>query len=361
MQAPKSITSKQYPEFIRTNKVIQAFEKQEKVFHKIGLRNCSGVFTLGKYEEDAIDDYLDKLQQLLINEVAIQEDTSGIDGYGIPYFDCNGDNKRAFRNAASILTEAIEKDPASFVSKKRGKISLALPFEFKTTWQTYPKGHDLFKAIQSLISNSTVNTLDRMKSLFDEHNSFDHVLKKNGLRIVFSGNGGKGLWDLATMSMRGINSCQKWGNVHANALVGSLIDPYAGIIYVTDNKKLSHGINMIRRSVVRFVVHKTSRRPAVMIERVYPHDYDGGMGDPITYFAFGNFIERKTKGKFTIICGENRAEAQKYFIPLTEPVNKLIATSSERNILSDRELSYRDSKIQYNKSPKYQDVSKLFK
>jgi len=98
-----------------------------------------------------------------------------------------------------------------------------------------------------------------------------------------------------------------------------------------------------------------------MVERIYPHDYNGGMTDVITLVAFMNFIEKKTKSKFPIIYGDNQEDSQNYFIPLTKPVNELIATSPERGLESSRELSYRDSKIQYDKSPKYKDVSKLFK
>src|SRR5277367_6188894 len=99
MQAPKSIKSNQYPEFIRSNRVIQSFEKQEKVFPKIGLRNGSNAFSLGENGVEAVLVYLENLRQLLVNEAANQVDTSRVDGIGTTYPDDQAHNKKAFRDA----------------------------------------------------------------------------------------------------------------------------------------------------------------------------------------------------------------------------------------------------------------------
>jgi len=369
MQTPKTTTSKKYPPFIRSHKVIKSFARQEKVFPKIGLKNCEKAFDLGEEQEIGILFYLDQLRQLLANEAANQVDSSYNDGYGWVY-DQYLTVKEQFRAAIKTITDGLESNPRTFISQKNNKTTLILPVDLTAFEKQFVQGQDLFfvlRGIREIAGTPALGyagygplALTRMDSLFGAMNSFENVLNVNDLKVVFSGSGGKGLWDLATMSMRGVSSCQRWGNKHAKALAGSMVDPYAGIIYITNNKKSRRGLKMIRRSVVRFVVHKTSRKPAILIERVYPHDYNGGMTDVVTLMAFRHFIKTKTKDKFPIIYGENRDEAQKYFIPLTAPVSELILTSSSRGRTPNEELSFRDSKIQYSKSPKYQDVSKLF-
>jgi hypothetical protein len=189
------------------------------------------------------------------------------------------------------------------------------------------------------------------------------------LKIVFSGNGPKAQWDIATMSMRGIDSCQRWGGGYSKALIGSIVDPYTGIIYITHqptgwtksvyDKK---GSSMIRRSIVRFVADKKTREPAILIERIYPHDYCAGFMDVPTYLVFDKYIRDRTNNKFPIVYGcdmekeyaLNPNATQKYFIPITKPVSELTVKVGPQS-----ERSYRDSQIKYEYSPKYRDYSKL--
>ena len=73
------------------------------------------------------------------------------------------------------------------------------------------------------------------------------------------------------MSMRGIKSCMNWENGNSHSLVGSLVDPYAGVIYITDNTDTKYGKSMIARSVVRFISNKKGK-PALLIEQAYTSD-----------------------------------------------------------------------------------------
>lgn len=88
------------------------------------------------------------------------------------------------------------------------------------------------------------------------------------LQVAFSSDGDVGMWDIATMAMRGISSCQSWSAGRRANLIGSMIDPCCGIIYLTDNKESAHGKNMLHRSVVRYVVHE-SYGPCLFLERIY--------------------------------------------------------------------------------------------
>jgi len=87
------------------------------------------------------------------------------------------------------------------------------------------------------------------------------------LDLVFSSDGVRGLWDLASMSMRGALSCMHWNNSHSTHLIGSVIDPFCGIIYLTDNKKTEYGRSIMKRSLVRLVQKGDS--PCLFIERPY--------------------------------------------------------------------------------------------
>src|ERR1700691_2673713 len=80
------------------------------------------------------------------------------------------------------------------------------------------------------------------------------------LSVVFSSDP----WDMTTMSMRGIESCQSWGrfgdyndydnympqNAHCRKLTGSIIDPCCAIIYITDHTPTQYGSKMLARAVV---------------------------------------------------------------------------------------------------------------
>lgn len=163
-------------------------------------------------------------------------------------------------------------------------------------------------------------------------------------KIVFSGSGSQALWDIATMSMRGVSSCQSWNASHRKHLIGSMADPYCGIIYTTTGNKTSKGSRMSRRAIVRFVVNKRGN-PALLIERIYPvfepgfayadHSFDK------TFQLFKSFLERKTNNKYPVITNPIG-----YSIPMTNVVANI----------GENKRSYRDSGIDYVKHPKFKSV-----
>jgi hypothetical protein len=176
--------------------------------------------------------------------------------------------------------------------------------------------------------------------------------RKDGKRgsIVFSGSGNAAMWDIATMSMRGISSCQTWGSYHAKHLIGSMADPYMGIIYMANRGNTSKGPRMSRRAVVRFVLNNKTGKPAILLERVYGVRYDGGswrqhqakIAEARREFA--SFLRGKTRGALPIISG-----AAGYRIPLT----------GATRLIGDDKKSYRDSGINYRRFPKFSVVSKV--
>jgi hypothetical protein len=93
--------------------------------------------------------------------------------------------------------------------------------------------------------------------------------KEEDLKVVFSASGKEGAWDIATMSMRGISSCQSWNATRSYQLVGSITDPCCGIIYLTNGKKTKYGQEMMYRAVVRYIVHD-KLGPCLFMEGTYP-------------------------------------------------------------------------------------------
>lgn len=327
-----------YPDFIRRYFAENKDAKAEKVFPKIGLRNCTHSFKLASISgiKDAACVYIDRLREILANEVYNQKTHY----YYYDYYEM--ERKNRFCNSVNTIIDLMKKDSKSFIKVSTDKIELLLPKNV----EGFPAGSDLFSVITNL--RSGVPNLNRLDSILAKNiNSFSILQPETTpLSIIFSGAGDRASWDIATMSMRGITSCQRWGNEHAYALIGSMIDPYAGILYIASNASDAYGKQMIKRSVVRFVIHKKTHKPAILIERIYPHDYNSGLADIMTLGVFVDFLKKKTKEKFPVIYGENNKDARAHFIPITKFVSKL----------PNNKRSYRDSKIAYKP---YKDVSKV--
>jgi len=163
-------------------------------------------------------------------------------------------------------------------------------------------------------------------------------------KIVFSGSGNRALWDIATMSMRGISSCQSWIGSHREKLIGSMADPYCGIIYITTGKETSKGLRMAKRALVRFVVNDSTQKPALLIERIYPiidtcYDFDVRRR---TYSLFESFLARKTNNRYPIIAVGND-----HAIPMSYAVSEI----------PEHCRSYRDSDIDYVHYPDFVNVA----
>jgi hypothetical protein len=157
--------------------------------------------------------------------------------------------------------------------------------------------------------------------------------------IVFSGSGLKAVWDIATMSQRGIYSCQSWDGSYRTRLIGSMVDPFLGIMYITDGARNAYGKQMLARALVRFVISKAGKA-SLLIERMY---------GAATYETFSAFLREKTGNKFPI--DHVYVSGWRSFIPRSAAVKQLPITS----------ISYRDSRVPYLTHPKYDSVQKVAK
>lgn len=147
-------------------------------------------------------------------------------------------------------------------------------------------------------------------------------------------------YDLMTMSMRGIQSCMTWGSAPSMTLIGSMVDPYCGIIILTDDVKSSDGLGtkIIARSVVRYV-HNLLSSDSLFLERVYisSHsqyiDHIGGAESaaPLIKDLFVSYLTKRTK------------------LPVHTSVafSKKIPKDPKVMALPQEYWSYRDSRIDY--------------
>lgn len=134
--------------------------------------------------------------------------------------------------------------------------------------------------------------------------------------IGFTSSGITGFWDLATMSMRGVCSCMHWENSHRDHLVGSVTDPFLGMVYISDNEMTPYGISFRRRSLVRVLYDYSTKEYVLFIERVYK---DTGNKNPGIYInkdpnynhtmkVFRDWIISKLKAdsKYKVIIASER-------------------------------------------------------
>lgn len=342
---PTSLKDKKYPNFIRNSDVIKEFPRPAKVFPNIGLKNRETPLKsikLSKYQNAkiyltrvfyALDDVYSSLGcasfdlvDNLHNDIDNLLSTAGYEGGGY----------------AAIQYDKFIK------SSKSGDISITIPKSLTFKHLSIPKDRSFTAVIDQVIAfakNHKVKLcgLDKIK-LNENISAKDLPFKSKNIKLCFSSNGNKGNWDIATMSMRGIKSCMKWTSSHATSLIGSLVDPYTAIIYLTDNKKTYHGKKMLARAVVRFVVDNKNK-PCLYMEKVYPDNLDDEHDARIREI-FTSFLESKTKLKVV-------DEYSNVVIPLSKPTQHIY-----RGCYDDY-LSYSDADLSYREVKKFYDPKKI--
>ena len=166
----------------------------------------------------------------------------------------------------SISLDSIKINNAKFASAQSKAVISCINYSdtFVGSIAKYFDKRYFVRRFRKLIKE--VDTFIGQEKTLSSINNGEHAI--HPYRIRFSGNGANSIWDIATMSMRGIDSCQRWGTNQANCLVGSMVDPCCGIIYITEDVSTKYGSNMKYRSVVRLVFHP-SIGPALFLEKTY--------------------------------------------------------------------------------------------
>jgi hypothetical protein len=294
---PKELLKgKNYAKFIASHPIFDRIDKVRKVFPSIGLPNCEdnkltgGVMAATKSAQHllaAIDANLEKRA----GKLSIFADKHP-----------NMGAKRAAKLAdIQALINALRAELATKTNEcllvEKDCVKLKLPSDITIPGEKKPAfkaGARLFSVYGKINELLTESKFAKMRDL-DAEPTFKEFSKDNvpngGLKIVFSSDGKEGLWDIATMSMRGVSSCQSWNNgAYKHSVIGSMLDEFVGIIYLTSGGKYNeYGTKMIRRCIVRFVVNSKTKQPYIALDQMYP------AFDSKTLAQFKDFISSRVR------------------------------------------------------------------
>lgn len=338
---------KRFPPFITSHSIFNTIHEIKKIFPLIGLSNFS--------EPSTIDNSTDIIKEANVLMAAISREirtrastltryaelkNKGTIGNGKEF---GNTRKVKYKRCSVVLKKmgTLLNKPASFLVKdpKSGKITLNIPsvINSEENIPLFKKGEGLFKVynkINELLRDGLFAGLSPLDELaeFKKYNNIN--VPGNKVNIVFSSTGMDGAWDLATMSERGIGSCQSWNQNNKTHLVGSIIDPFTAIMYLTLGSSNEKGLKMTRRCIVRYVLGSTGR-PSLIVERMYPtHNKEIAN-------TFISLLKEKTKGQLPIQdCSyDYRAGVSGKYIPITPVISKLQETHRP----------YRDSGLIFSK------------
>ena len=333
MTSPKSFFDAypQLPKWLKQNKLFTEVKSIAKVFPSIGLSNFSEEFILDNSKE--IEHAALVLIDALDHDVAKRK-------AGLSKFN-DGSHKIGKKRKTNLSTiiEVLDTLDIQMRNKTRGfltktetgKITLNLPTDIvpknDPKLATFKKGQGLLRSLNQINETLKDNKFVQLKAP-DNLPSFKtfsavNIPAKGNSRIVFSSTDPEGLWDIATMSMRGIASCQSWDSDYPKCLIGSILDPFVGIIYLTSGAKQEHGTKMVRRCMVRFAINEKTMKPVIVLDRMYPSL------DKSVRNAFITCIKKRLIDKYEVLYAEEHADRNygefvpHLYMPLTDLRKKL--------------------------------------
>lgn len=310
------IKNKSLPRFITGNKRFRDCKDVKKIFPRIGLANCS--------EECELDNNGEIEYAALTLVGAMYRVVSH-------YLDRIGErDTEKYRIYRALYNQFAVGSYNRFISWKNGQASLKLAIDVVVDGKTvFKAGDTLFKVFNHLYDQyKDFDPID----LWEEAKAFNAAnVPSSNKKVVFSSDGEDGLWDIATMSMRGFRSCQSWDGSHKAKLIGSMVDPFMGVIYITSGSKTHYGSKMLNRSVVRYVVSSEEKKPYILIDKMYPAYSEAA------FKIFEQFLSSRTS--LPIMYGPNMYEDEKtkFYIPGSQNTKQLNANTR----------SYRDTAIEY--------------
>jgi hypothetical protein len=292
------LENKKYPEWIIEHPIFKDVSIYDKIFPKKGLNNSSAPLTtlLGEqYLECFIKDvcFESEIISVLLKGklTAITESNSVIEAlieffnrfsYS-DYIEIKRDNK-----ISAILSEDIYDSSGSLVFRKGSSLFSLLE-----------------KTIEQKIGVSNFFAFDSFKD-FSRLN-----IPLSSAQISFSTDP----WDIATMSMRGITTCQSWNGEYRQSLIGSMLDPYVGIVFLeSKGKPTEYGSKMLYRSTVRFAVDNTKaarkKQPVLILDHIYPECFTE------IFDLFSKFLTEKSGLKVILAADEEQNIIDgRYFLP----------------------------------------------
>jgi hypothetical protein len=355
-------TDRVIPDLIKKHELFSKPVEVKKIFRSIGLPNFkdtvkiekqlvdirkdgSFVFNLLKsacdvvnMTKDAVSHLADKLQYLESTQVR----------------ETNRDVISRLHTLSGVLTKIPSQiDPHNgypfeegVVANEQGKVILKLGQNIadESGKVVFKKNEGLFKVLNKIRESAT--ELGAAVPSIETTTAFQVFGKENVPNreyfVVFSSEGKDGAWDIATMSMRGIRSCQRWDGEYPTCLIGSILSKFIGVIYLTSGAEVDDyrdektgaiykklGSKMMRRCVVRYAIDADEKQPCILIDKMYPDPPEKEI-----LVAFTNAI--KSRVKIPVHYAPDLGNRLKHIYLPHEEI---------REGVSDRYWSYQDSPI----------------
>lgn len=329
------LKDKPFPVWLKEHTVFRQIKKLDKVFPGIGLPNFEEEVSISWAEDvnasalrliDLIRRYIVADLQLINNymysgtpDKKLQAAYYTINGV-LPAINFNSVSIQSNKYSLRLCLDVKERDCNNYVVEK----------------VLFKKEESLFKVLNKLKEivseykiNSNIEQLEK-SSEFKEFSKLNIPNKK--YTLVFSSTGEKGLWDIATISMRGIKSCQTWDTIQSRGLIGTCVSKYTGVMYITSGADFATmGSKMLRRALVRFAINNKNKEPALIIDRMYP-DMDRSILDLFK-------AKLKEKSKVNVFYAQDLQSLGEYYVPAEE----------HNKFLQPNELSYMDNAINRSK------------
>ena len=302
---------KQIPDFISEHEIFKTPNKIDKIFPSIGLSNFKDKVNIERPIVDMrkegifVINLLTKINSILINSQKELEDkleaiqfssSAGERAKLKDKFEEARKIKKILSSLASQTDVNSNEVMKNTIAMKNGKIALRLnksiKIDEKDEKPLMVENTSLFKAIAKIEEMCCNFGIDFVK--LDKTEEFKIFSKENitnkEYSICFSSTGKEGAWDIATMSMRGIKSCQNWTNSYPKCLIGSITSKFVGVMYLTSGVDFeNYGTKMLKRCVVRYAIDADENKPCIIIDKMYP-EYDKTVVD-----AFIEALKAKTK------------------------------------------------------------------
>lgn len=348
--------------FITEHKMFRTPHKLTKIFHKVGLANFKEPCELAKPLLDLKkDNFVTPLINTMMNGLVAGRDEA-INFADRIQFLLDGeerDNQLAKTDDIynlSILIRNLVPQLDTYnnayervVQTSEGKIVLRLHTDVvdRNGKAVFRKNESLFKVFSKLREQFIANNLTFMQ--LDQTLEFKHFCAENvpnkTYQVVFSSDGEEGAWDLLTMSMRGIRSCQRWSGEYPRCLIGTILSKFVGIIYITSGAQTEYsndekgqlatvpGIKMMRRALVRYVIDADAGSPCLIIDRMYPLQ----QGQDVDEESLRVFLKALTsKTSLPIYYAPHLGTKVKHFYVPYENI---------RNEIPERDWTYQDTPL----------------
>lgn len=340
------------PKWFSSNKIFKEVNKIGKIFPHLGLPNFSETLnpkiqakildSQEDYKEDIIFDFLSDIQTQHIRPILVH-----LQGLSL-----KAKTKIRISNIENLIYILNQIDTIDighiYQIGKDGKINLNFPYAIYNQQQkaVFNKGERYLAALNKIpdLFDEVKIAFPKVKNIetFSSFKEFSAINQRaTELKVCFSSTGKDGLWDILTMSMRGIQTCQSWNGDYHNSLIGSVLDPSTAIIYLTNGNQTTYGNRTLYRSIVRYVNY--DNKPSLLIDHCYSigNDYDCESNLDVQKL-FQKILKEKTNLPIILSDIGRDYDERKKITPFKSQILKKLFDKSEIDDPSDYSNDYQN-------------------